>query len=84
MPDMKDKYEQLNQVIAEEKEILQDPVPSVNLNKYADSSLDFLVRAWVNTDDYWPAYFRMLDNGKRALDKAGISIPYPQMDVHMK
>ena len=82
--DLDQVYAALNQVIAEEKAILQDPVPSVNLNKYADSSLDFLVRAWVNTDDYWPVYFRMLDNGKRALDKAGISIPYPQMDVHMK
>lgn len=41
------------------------------------------MKVWVKTDDYWPVNFRLLDNGKRALDKAGISIPYPQMDVHV-
>ena len=61
-----------------------DPAPTVNLLKCGDSSLDFTVRVWVNGSDYWPVYFRMLDHGKRALDKAGINIPYPQMDVHMK
>lgn len=77
-------YEVLNQVISEEKALLADPAPTVNLSKCADSSLDFTVRVWVNTADYWPVNFRMLDNGKRALDQAGISIPYPQVDVHMK
>ena len=67
-----------------EKALLKDPMPTVNLLKCGDSSLDFTVRVWVNASDYWPVYFRMLDNGKRALDKAGINIPYPQMDVHMK
>lgn len=77
-------YEVLNRVISEEKALLPDPAPSVNLLKCADSSLDFTVRVWVRTEDYWPVNFRILDNGKRALDQAGISIPYPQMDVHMK
>ena len=77
-------YEVLNQVISQEEALLPDPAPAVVLNKCADSSLDFQIRVWVKTDDYWPVNFRLLDNGKRALDKAGISIPYPQMDVHMK
>ena len=77
-------YRVLNEVVAEEKAILTDPAPAVNLSKMADSSLDFSVRVWVNADDYWPVNFRLLDNGKRALDTAGISIPYPQMDVHVK
>ena len=77
-------YEVLNRVVSEEKALLADPAPTVNLLKCGDSSLDFTVRVWVNGTDYWPVYFRMLDNGKRALDKAGINIPYPQMDVHMK
>lgn len=82
--DMDQVYEVLNRVVAEEKALLQKPEPSVNLDKCGDSSLDFSVRVWVNAEDYWPVRFRLLDQGKRALDKAGISIPYPQMDVHMK
>lgn len=77
-------YEVLNQVVSQEEALLPAPAPAVVLNKCADSSLDFQIRVWVKTEDYWPVNFRLLDNGKRALDKAGISIPYPQMDVHMK
>ena len=77
-------YEVLNQVVSQEEALLPDPAPAVVLNKCADRSLDFQIRVWVKTEDYWPVNFRLLDNGKRALDKAGISIPYPQMDVHMK
>ena len=82
--DMDRVYEVLNSVVAEEKALLSDPAPTVNLLKCADSSLDFTVRVWVRTDDYWPVNFRLVDRCKRALDQAGISIPYPQMDVHMK
>jgi len=82
--DLDKVYEVLNKVISEEKALLANPAPTVNLLKCAESSLDFTVRVWVNNADYWPVNFRMLDNGKRALDEAGISIPYPQMDVHMK
>ena len=77
-------YEVLNRVVSEEKALLDDPAPTVNLIKCADSALDITVRVWVGAADYWPVYFRMLENGKRALDSAGINIPYPQMDVHMK
>ena len=82
--DMDQVYEVLNRVIDEEDRLLQDPAPAVNLNKCGDSSLDFLLRAWVTTENYWPVFFSLTENGKRALDRAGISIPYPQMDVHMK
>ena len=75
--DMDQVYEVLNRVVSEEKAIRPDPAPTVNLLKCGDSSLDFTVRVWVNGSDYWPVYFRMLDHGKRALDKAGINIPYP-------
>lgn len=82
--DMDQVYEVLNRVIDEEDRLLQDPAPAVNLNKCGDSSLDFLLRAWVTTENFWPVFFSLTENGKRALDRAGISIPYPQMDVHMK
>ena len=77
-------YEVLNRVVSEEKALLPDPAPTVNLTKCADSALEFSIRVWVATADYWPVNFRLLDRGKRALDQAGIAIPYPQMDVHMK
>ena len=77
-------YEVLNRVVSQEEALLADPAPAVVLNKCADSALEFQIRVWVTTENYWPVYFRILDNGKRALDEAGISIPYPQMDVHMK
>jgi len=82
--DLDQVYEVLNRVVKEENALLPDPTPEVHLNECAASSLDFTVRVWVKTADYWPVKFRMVDGGKRALDKAGISIPYPQMDVHMK
>ncbi|MBO7661912.1 MAG: mechanosensitive ion channel family protein [Clostridia bacterium] len=77
-------YEILNGVVAEEKALLPEPAPSVNLLRCADSSLDFSVRVWVKTEDYWPVNFRLVERGTRALDQAGINIPYPQMDIHMK
>lgn len=51
-----------------------------NLN---DSSVDFAVRPWVKTEDYWTVYFYMHENIKKEFDKAGIGIPFPQMDVHL-
>lgn len=82
--DMDQVYAVLGRVVSEEKAILSDPVPTVNLTECGNSALDFSVRVWIRSEDYWPVRFRMLDKGKRALDQAGISIPYPQMDVHMK
>ncbi len=77
-------YEVLNRVVSAQSAVLPDPAPSVNLAAMGDSSLDFSVKVWVKTADYWPVNFALLDQGKRALDEAGISVPYPQMDVHMK
>ena len=81
--DMDRVYEVLRSVVSEEKRLLPDPAPSVNLSRCGDSGLDFSVKVWVKTGDYWPVNFSLLENGKRALDKAGITIPYPQMDVHL-
>ena len=64
--------------------LLSEPAPMVKLNEYADSSLKFVVRIWCKTADYWTIYFDLMDRGKRALDAVCVSIPYPQMDVHVK
>ena len=81
---MDEVYDILRKVISEEKDLLENPAPTVNMTKCADSALEFSVRVWVTTGNYWPVHFRLLENGRRALDAAGITSPYPQMDVHMK
>ena len=81
---MDEVYEILRKVVSEEKALLEDPAPAVYMTKCADNGLEFSVRVWVTTDNYWPVNFRLLENCRRALDEAGISAPYQQVDVHMK
>lgn len=71
--------------IAEEHElILSDPAPFVRVSAHGQSSIDLVVRVWVNSADYWTVNFDMLERVKTAFDKAGIEIPYNQLDVHVK
>ncbi|WP_297440245.1 mechanosensitive ion channel domain-containing protein [Sulfurimonas sp.] len=80
--DLKLAKETLMQIVKADSRILQDPEPFVAVNELADSSVNFVVRAWTSTDDYWGVYFDMLESVKLTFDEKGISIPYPQMDVH--
>ncbi len=70
-------------IIESDKRILSDPEPSVNVGELGDSSVNLKVRPWVNTDDYWSVLPDLLESIKVQLDEVGISIPYPQQDVHM-
>jgi small conductance mechanosensitive channel len=70
-------------LIAKDERILKDPAPFVAVSELADSSVNFVVRVWANAADYWGIYFDMTENVKKAFDKEGISIPYPQTDVHV-
>jgi len=63
--------------------VLKDPGVTVAVAELADSSVNFVVRPWVNSGDYWPVRFALMEAIKNGLDEAGIEIPYPQMDVHM-
>jgi len=63
--------------------VLDEPAPQVEMLKMADSSLDFVVRPWVKTEDYWTVYFEVTRSIKERFDAAGISIPFPQRDVHL-
>jgi len=63
--------------------VLADPAPFIGVNAYGDSAIDLTVRVWCKTDDYWDVYFDINKAIKPALDKAGISIPFPQRDVHL-
>ncbi len=74
----------LEKIIKEDKRILKDPKPLVVVGELADSSVNFFVRPWCNTDDYWDIKFDFIEKVKQEFDKAQISIPYPQMDVHLK
>ena len=82
--DLDTVYKTLNALVADNGSVLPDPAPQVVLNKCGDSGLEFSIRVWVLNTEYWNVYFYLLDQGKRALDRAGIVIPYPQMDVHVK
>ncbi len=70
-------------MIKEDKRILSNPEPFVALGELADSSVNITVRAWVNAADYWGVYFDMNENFYKNASKFNLSIPFPQMDVHM-
>jgi small conductance mechanosensitive channel len=63
--------------------ILKDPAPFIAVSELADSSVNFVVRLWVNSTDYWGVHFDMIEAVKKEFDRRNISIPYPQQDVHM-
>ncbi|MDX9786020.1 MAG: mechanosensitive ion channel [Desulfobacterales bacterium] len=69
--------------LADDDRILKNPPPIVALSELADSSVNFIVRPWVKADDYWNVYFSVTENIKKEFDAQGISIPFPQRDVHI-
>lgn len=70
-------------IIAEDARILTDPQPAVVLGELGDSSVNLFIRPWVKTDDYWNVKFELLEQIKDAFDQQGISIPFPQRDIHL-
>ncbi|WP_033957669.1 mechanosensitive ion channel family protein [Psychroserpens jangbogonensis] len=81
--DIKKTKEVLTNVLTSHPKVLQDPAPAVTVMELADSSINFAVRPWCNTDDYWGVYFDITEQTKEALDVAGIEIPYPhQVEIH--
>ena len=73
----------LNDILAADERILKDPAPTVAVAELGDNSVNFVVRPWVNSGDYWPVHFDLLETIKNRFDAEGISIPYPQRDVHL-
>ncbi|MDW4498840.1 mechanosensitive ion channel [Sulfitobacter sp. D35] len=63
--------------------VLEEPAPAIRVHELADSSVNFICRPWVQTGDYWTVYWDLMQQMKQNFDAAGISIPYPQQDVHM-
>ncbi len=70
-------------IMQQDERILEDPAPSIAMAELGDNSVNFNVRPWVNSADYWPVRADLLENIKLAFDANDISIPYPQRDVHL-
>ncbi|MDW6001913.1 small-conductance mechanosensitive channel MscS [Vibrio mangrovi] len=73
----------LRETVERDERVLKDPDITIGVHALADSSVNFVVRPWVKTADYWAVYFDLLMNIKEALDANDIEIPFPQMSVHL-
>jgi small conductance mechanosensitive channel len=73
----------LERLVTEDKRILKDPTYLIAVSELADSSVNLLVRVWVNRTDYWPVTYSLNENIKLQFDKNNISMPFPQRDVHL-
>lgn len=73
----------LKRLVSEHPSILKDPEPNIKVHELADSSVNFICRPWVKTEDYWNVYWDLTRQAKEEFDKAGVSIPFPQRDVHL-
>jgi small conductance mechanosensitive channel len=73
----------LGEILKTENRILETPAPKIAVSELADSSVNFVVRPWVKTSDYWDVYFDLTEKIKLTFDQEGISIPFPQQDVHL-
>ncbi len=79
-----DKVEQvILKVLSEDPRILTDPAPTVAVSEHGESSVNFVVRPWAKTADYWGVFFDIHKKMKQRFDEEGISIPFPQRDLHI-
>jgi small conductance mechanosensitive channel len=73
----------IESLIVDDARILTDPAPFIAVSGLGDSGVNITVRVWANAPDYWAIFFHMNENVKKRFDSEGISIPYPQRDVHV-
>ena len=71
------------EIIAADSRVLEAPAPQISVSELADSSVNFVVRPWVKVEDYWGVHFDLTEKIKKAFDANGVSIPFPQRDVHV-
>ncbi len=81
--DVQKAFDVLNDLITKDSKILKDPAPFMAVSELANSSVNIVVRAWVNAADYWDVFFDMNRKVYETFSKSGLNIPYPQMDVHL-
>ena len=82
--DIRKAKEVLEDIINKEERVLKEPGTTIGVAELADSSVNFVVRPWVNSGDYWPTKFALLETIKIRFDAENISIPFPQMDIHLQ
>ena len=80
--DLKKAKALLEEIVTSDERVLKDPAPVIAVSELADSSVNFVVRPWVKSADFWSVKFDTTESVKLRFDQEGISIPYPQMDVH--
>lgn len=73
----------IKEIIDQDERVLKDPAPQIVVAELADSSVNFKVRTWTSSDDYWSFFFDTTEKVKKQFDAQGISIPFPQRDVHV-
>ena len=81
--DIKKVKQLLNDIVSSDDRILKDPEPTIAVSELADSSVNFVVRPWVKSSDYWNVYFDLTEKVKLEFDAKGISIPFPQQDINI-
>ncbi|MEQ9309447.1 MAG: mechanosensitive ion channel [Balneolaceae bacterium] len=81
--DVDKAYDVLKKLLSGDERILSDPEPFMAVSELADSSVNIVVRVWVNAPDYWAVHFRMNEEVYKTFDKEGLSIPFPQRDIHL-
>jgi small conductance mechanosensitive channel len=81
--DLDKVHKTLKELIDAEERILDDPEPVIAVSELGDSSVNFVVRPWVQTADYWGVKFDLTEAIKKRFDQEGISFPFPQQDVHL-
>ena len=74
----------LEEIVGADPRVLAEPAPVVMVGELADSSVNFLVRPWVNSEDYWQVLWDTTETVKLRFDEVGISIPFPQVELHMQ
>lgn len=80
---IKTAKEVLEKLVTSDDRVLKDPAPVIAVSELGDSSINLVCRPWVRPDDYWGVYFDTLEKGKAGLEAAGMTIPFPQRDVHL-
>ena len=77
-------HEVIAKVVAAHPLILKDPEPTIRVNELGANSINFICRPWARTEDYWTVYWDLTHHMKEAFSQAGLSIPYPQQDIHIR
>lgn len=82
--DMRKARQLIQQVLDADERVLKDPAPVIAVHELAESSVNFVVRPWCATADFWPLRWSLIENIKQSFDDNDITIPFPQRDVHLK